>query len=146
MKQLCLLLCFFFVISAGCTRDSSSDDTSESTSTTSVPSEGNANIEITDIRKLTTTPKVVVFFKNSGTATAYDLSCIVQVMKNNIVLEEVTVTLTDLPNLELGVDDESLFEFTLSTVDSNDDYDNLSFNFDWNEAYTGNVTLRLSSN
>ncbi len=64
MKQLSLLLCFLFIICAGCTRDTSSDDSTSTVdaSSSTVISEGNANIEITDIRKLTTTPKVSCVF------------------------------------------------------------------------------------
>lgn len=136
MKRLALialLTCSFFL--GACSRLADSEVSTDSTGTTST---GTATIKVRELLK-TVSPevKILAVIQNSGTSDADNLQCTVKPRRDDAILEEQLVTFDST----LNAGEETWFEVVLSSVVSHSEYDDIVFQFTWEESKTGSVTV-----
>lgn len=123
----------FFVACSRVTDSTTSGDTASSS--VSVDS---AKIRISQILK-TVAPsvKVLAVVQNVGNSGADNLVCTVKPRKGTEILGQHTVSF----NTVLEPNEETWVEVELSEVASHSDYDDIIFDFSWNESKSGSIAI-----
>lgn len=97
-----------------------------------------AKIRISQLLKtMSPSVKVLAVVQNVGSSSADNLVCTVKPRKAAVVLEEHTVSF----NAVLEPNEETWVEVEFSTVASHSAYDDIVFNFSWDESKSGSIAV-----